>query len=94
MNTQDYLTESDWLIVSLLCILWTVLFGVFYYFVPNEYILLIGLLCAIVSTVGYVLVGGIHGLDPELQKPQINRDERGWRVMNSHEKRTEHRRAA
>ena len=89
----ESLSDSDLLILGLLAMLWTSLFGVFFYFVPSFIILLIGLLCTVVSTAGYILVGGLKGLSPKFDKEAMYGDELGWRQISSHDKRSDRRAA-
>lgn len=75
------LSRGDFWILFLLAVMWSILFGIFYYFVPNILILAIGLLCTVVSGSGYILVGGVRGMNSDLPHPTNVVDGAGWNTV-------------
>lgn len=72
------LTGLDYLIILLLCSIWFTAFGCIYYFQRNLNLLLIGAGFAVLFSLGYMLLGGLRGIFPELEKSHLDNHPQGW----------------
>jgi len=88
MNSSSKFTAIDYLILGLTTTFWTGLFGLFFYFAPSSWIVLIGFICISVTVVGYVL---LRGMQPEPEQPirksRYDADDSNWRRLRAHERR-------
>ncbi len=81
MNSQ--FSTLDYLILTIATVFWAGLFGLFYHFAPNGWILFIGLIAIGVTWAGYFVARGMNEQPEAPARPSMvsDNDDSGWRRM-------------
>ena len=83
--STNRLCDFDYVILALMAVFWSTLFGGLYYLTQNGVLLLIGLIFSCASVMGYLFVGGLQSIAP-LEKPDYSAsDDRGWAQFHAHD---------